>query len=64
MGAIGPKSKLGRARTHSRRANWKLEAPTLGVCPRCRQPKYPHRVCGNCGYYNGRQVIEVNADNK
>ena len=23
------------------------------------QPKLPHRVCGNCGYYAGRQAIEV-----
>ena len=62
MGAIGPKSKLGRARTHTRRSTWKLEAPQLGECPRCHQAVYPHRVCGNCGYYKGRQVLKVDAD--
>jgi large subunit ribosomal protein L32 len=59
MGAISPKGKLGRARTHSRRANWKLEAPVVSACPRCHQSKLPHHVCGNCGWYNGRQVLKV-----
>ena len=62
MGAIGPKSKLGRARTHSRRANWKLTAPTLAECPRCHAKVYPHRVCSSCGYYKGRQVLNVEAE--
>jgi large subunit ribosomal protein L32 len=25
--------------------------PGFSVCPRCGQPKLPHRVCHNCGYY-------------
>ena len=28
-------------------------------CPNCGEAKLPHRVCGNCGYYAGRQAIEV-----
>jgi large subunit ribosomal protein L32 len=24
------------------------------ACPNCGSPRLPHRVCGNCGYYNGR----------
>jgi len=31
--------------------------PTLSPCPRCRQPRIPHRVCPNCGYYHGREVL-------
>lgn len=62
MGAISPKSKLGRARTHHRRANWKLEAPNLSECPRCHQKVLSHHVCGNCGYYKGRQVLKVEND--
>ena len=29
------------------------------TCPQCGAVKLPHRVCGNCGYYNKREVIEV-----
>jgi large subunit ribosomal protein L32 len=29
------------------------------VCPQCRQAKLPHTVCPNCGWYGGRQAVEV-----
>ena len=54
-----PKRKKGRAKTRTRSANWRAEAPTYAECPQCHQPKLPHRLCGNCGYYAGREVIEV-----
>ncbi|VEG99987.1 50S ribosomal protein L32 [Slackia heliotrinireducens] len=59
-----PKRKTGRARTHSRRsANDVAAIPARSTCPQCGQPKLPHRVCGNCGYYGAgstkREVIEV-----
>jgi large subunit ribosomal protein L32 len=25
-------------------------------CANCEQPVLPHRVCPNCGYYQGREV--------
>jgi large subunit ribosomal protein L32 len=54
-----PKRKTGRARTNSRRSCHKLEAPTVGTCPQCHEAKVPHRVCGSCGYYNGKEIIDV-----
>ena len=42
----------------SRRSTvWKLNAPTLTTCPNCGELMAAHRACGNCGMYNGRQVI-------
>ena len=41
------------------RATWKASAPSYAACPQCKQPKLPHRVCANCGYYAGRQAVEV-----
>jgi large subunit ribosomal protein L32 len=29
------------------------------VCPQCTHAKTPHVVCPNCGWYKGRQAIEV-----
>lgn len=55
-----PKKKTSKAKSRSRRASaWKLEAPSRSVCPRCNAAKQPHIVCGNCGWYAGRQAIDV-----
>ena len=49
-----PKRKSSKARRDKRRNNvWKLDAPAL--------MKRPHRLCGNCGYYNGKQIIKKEA---
>ena len=53
-----PKNKVSSARRDKRRANWKLESPMMSVCPQCKEFKMPHRVCPNCGYYNGKQVVK------
>lgn len=57
-----PKRRFSKARTAKRRANWKLDGPSVGECPQCHAPKRPHRVCPNCGYYAGRQVVAVAAE--
>ena len=36
----------------------KKAAPGLSICPQCHEPKLPHRVCPNCNYYDGRDVME------
>ena len=41
------------------RLNWRLAAPARSMCPNCGAVKQPHIVCGNCGWYGGRQVIDV-----
>lgn len=54
-----PKRKMSKAKSRSRKASaWTLEAPARGACPRCGAVKVPHRVCGDCGWYGGRQAIE------
>jgi len=55
-----PKKKTSKSKSRSRRAsNWTLSAPPRSVCPRCGNAKLPHIVCGACGWYNGRQAIDV-----
>jgi large subunit ribosomal protein L32 len=54
-----PKKKQSKTRGDTRAANWKARSPAYSECPQCHQPKLPHRVCGNCGYYAGRQANEV-----
>ena len=56
-----PKRKTSRSNTRSRRAQWKATAPNLTKCPNraCGAAKLPHTACGNCGQYDGRQVLSV-----
>ena len=55
-----PKRKVSKARRDKRRSNvWKLDAPTMVKCSHCGEFILTHRVCNNCGYYNGRQVVKV-----
>jgi len=54
-----PKRRHSTSRQNKRRAHWKLRSPRLVLCPECKQPRLPHRVCAFCGYYNGIQIINV-----
>jgi len=58
-----PKRRQSSTRRNKRRANHdRMSAPAVVTCPNCSEPKLSHRVCPSCGYYNGRQVIEVAED--
>ena len=52
-----PKRRHSRTRRDKRRSHLALKpiAPTL--CSHCKQPKIAHRVCPNCGFYAGVEVI-------
>ncbi|MBN1754689.1 50S ribosomal protein L32 [bacterium] len=57
-----PKKRISRSRGRKRRTHWKLTEPQVMECPHCHQPKLAHRVCPNCGYYKGEQVITVKSE--
>ncbi|KAA0230321.1 50S ribosomal protein L32 [bacterium] len=52
-----PKRRHSRTRRDKRRTHWKLESVKTIKCNHCHQPKLPHRICPNCGYYNDRSVF-------
>ncbi|MBQ6675594.1 MAG: 50S ribosomal protein L32 [Ruminococcus sp.] len=55
-----PKRKVSKQRRDKRRSQvWKLDAPALSRCSNCGELTAPHRVCRNCGFYKGVQVIKV-----
>jgi large subunit ribosomal protein L32 len=54
-----PKKKMSRSRTRRRKAGWKVQAPATVTCQRCGSQHLPHRVCSECGTYDGREVLEV-----
>ncbi len=59
-----PKRKTSKARQRSRSANWRLTAPGLSPCPRCRELRPSHFVCPGCGHYRGRDVSAAAGDKK
>ncbi|MBW1974529.1 MAG: 50S ribosomal protein L32 [Deltaproteobacteria bacterium] len=54
-----PKRRVSKSRKGNRRSHHALDMPPAYVCPRCKEPKLPHRVCPSCGTYRGRNVLEV-----
>lgn len=57
-----PKHRVSKQRRNKRRTHYKAEAPTLGKCSNCGSAVIFHRVCPECGYYRGRQIIEKKAE--
>ncbi|MDD3125160.1 MAG: 50S ribosomal protein L32 [Candidatus Kapabacteria bacterium] len=54
-----PKRRHSKTRRDKRRTHYKGTAPSVNLCPQCNAPKLPHRACPECGYYNGRKVLQV-----
>ncbi|MEK7764774.1 MAG: 50S ribosomal protein L32 [bacterium] len=55
-----PKRRFSKSRTRKRRSIvFQMPFPAGGSCPNCKQPKLPHRICRNCGFYAGRSVLLV-----
>ena len=55
-----PKHKTSKQRSHTRHSNnSKAKMPTLVECPQCHNFTTSHTVCAHCGYYGGKQVVDV-----
>ena len=58
-----PKRHVSKARKNKRRSShWKISVPGVTKCPKCGAMRLPHRACKECGYYNGREVLSVDAE--
>ncbi len=57
-----PKQKTSKAKKRSRRSHDGLSVPARSVCPQCQEPKVPHRICGNCGTYKGREILKTDEE--
>lgn len=54
-----PKKKTSKSRRDMRRAHDALTAPGVSLCPQCKEPKQPHRVCPSCGAYKGKEIVST-----
>lgn len=60
-----PKRKKTKSRTGHQRSNWARQhsgIPNLTHCKNCEAPCRSHRVCGSCGFYDGKVVVEQPAE--
>jgi large subunit ribosomal protein L32 len=42
-----------------RRAHDALRPVNPIACPNCGEPALPHRICGHCGIYRGRELAAI-----
>ena len=54
-----PKQRHTKSRRNRRRMHIFLKSPNLTKCPKCGKPTLPHIVCLNCGYYKGKEMVNV-----
>ncbi len=54
-----PKCKTSKQRKRTRKANWRITAPNLSECSHCHELIASHQVCPECGYYDGKQVVQI-----
>ncbi len=54
-----PKYRTSASKRNMRRSHHALKAPTASICENCDEVKQSHVVCSSCGFYKGKQVLEV-----
>jgi len=54
-----PKQRKTKSRRNQRRSHIHLSVPNLVKCSKCGKLKKSHTVCVYCGYYKGKEVIDV-----
>lgn len=59
-----PKKKTTKSKRNMRRMHIYLKDPSLVACDKCKEKKLMHTVCGACGYYKGREIINVLGEDK
>ncbi len=50
---------MAKGKQLRRRSHLALKKQTLAACEHCKKMIKPHTVCRYCGYYKGREVVNV-----
>lgn len=54
-----PKQRKTKSRRNQRRMHLYISPAVLTLCQKCGKPVLPHTVCKSCGYYKGKEVLNV-----
>jgi large subunit ribosomal protein L32 len=52
-----PKRRTSHAKQGHRRSHHAIRPRQVQYCAKCNEPVLPHRVCPNCGFFQGRVVV-------
>ncbi|MSR55563.1 MAG: 50S ribosomal protein L32 [Gemmataceae bacterium] len=52
-----PKRRTSRSKQGHRRSHHALTPMQVQYCKECNEPVMSHRVCPNCGFFQGRVVV-------
>ena len=52
-----PKRRTSHSKQGMRRSHHHRQPVQVQYCTHCNEPVLPHRVCSNCGHYQGREVV-------
>ena len=55
-------NKMSRRKYRQRKAANRYKGLQTSPCPHCSAARLPHRVCGSCGYYKGKQILSVTVE--
>ncbi|MBX4201187.1 50S ribosomal protein L32 [Candidatus Parcubacteria bacterium] len=54
-----PRHKHTRSSVGQRRMHIFITPASLTVCSKCKAPVRPHTVCAHCGFYKGKEFVNV-----
>lgn len=54
-----PKRRTSKSKRGHRRSHHFIKPVQVQYCPKCNEPVMPHRLCSNCGSYQGREVLAM-----
>ena len=53
------KQKTAKSTKGKRKYQFTLSIPSYMECPQCNEMTRPHHICSHCGYYKGKEIMEV-----
>ena len=54
-----PRHHMAKGKQLRRRSHLALKPLKLVDCPQCKKKTLPHLVCKHCGFYRGKEVVNV-----
>ncbi|MDZ7798891.1 MAG: 50S ribosomal protein L32 [Patescibacteria group bacterium] len=54
-----PKKRKSKSSVRKKRSHQALKSKQLIVCSHCNKKIMPHQICPYCGYYKGKEVINI-----
>jgi len=54
-----PRHKHTRSSVGQRRMHIFITPASLTTCPKCKASVRPHTICKHCGYYKGKEMMNV-----